>query len=271
MHEPLLPLPYRVVLRTVAAPATATLRVEPVGAPLMPVRMGQFLMAWVPGVGEVPISVSSVDPVELTVRAAGATTTSLAGTQAGGVIGVRGPFGTAWELPSSPSGMTDDGSVVVMGGGLGLAPLRPAVLAALDAGLPLVVLIGARNAQQLLFAAEIGGWRERGAEVHASVDTADRSWPGVVGPVTLLLDRAHVHWPASIALVCGPEVMMRFSARALVDRGIPAERVQVSLERNMHCGIAHCGRCQLGELLVCRDGPIVTWDRAAPLVEVRER
>ena len=64
---------------------------------------------------------------------------------------------------------------------------------------------------------------------------------------------------------------MRFSARALVDRGIPAERVQVSLERNMHCGIAHCGRCQLGELLVCRDGPIVTWDRAAPLVEVRER
>lgn len=260
----MLPVAHRVVHRTEEMPDTVTLRLAPCAEPLAAPAMGQFMMVWAPGVGEVPISVSSLDPLELTIRAAGATTRALAGSGPGAVVGLRGPFGTTWHLPP-------DGPVVVMAGGIGLAPLRPVVIEALRRGLPLTLLVGARSVEQLLWASELTGWREAGAQVLASVDTADRSWPGVVGPVTKLLDLVQLDWAAATALVCGPEIMMRFSARGLLARGLRPERLQVSLERNMHCGIAHCGRCQLGELLVCRDGPVVTYDRAGPLVEVRER
>lgn len=264
MHDPMLPVAHRVVQRVEEMPDTVTVRLEACDVPLARPVMGQFVMAWAPGVGEVPISLSSVDPLELTIRSAGATTHALATVRTGEVVGLRGPFGTSWQLP-------DDGPVVVMAGGIGLAPLRPVVLEALRRHRPLTVLVGARRAEQLLWSAEFAHWRERGAQVLASVDTADRSWPGVVGPVTKLVDLVQLDWAAATALVCGPEIMMRFSARSLLTRGVRPDRLQVSLERNMHCGIAHCGRCQLGELLVCRDGPVVTYDRAGPLMEVRER
>jgi NAD(P)H-flavin reductase len=260
----MLPAAYRVVCRTEEVADTVTLRLEPCAEPLARPEMGQFMMAWAPGVGEVPVSLSSLDPLELTIRAAGATTRALTSVEVGGVVGLRGPFGTSWHLPAG-------GPVVVMAGGIGLAPLRPVVLEALDRHLPLTLLVGARSVHQLLWAAELAGWRAAGAQVLAALDTADRSWPGVVGPVTKLLELVQLDWAAATALVCGPEIMMRFSARGLLARGLRPERLQVSLERNMHCGIAHCGRCQLGELLVCRDGPVVTYDQAGPLVEVRER
>lgn len=235
-------------------------------------RPGQFVMVWTPGVGEVPISLSGIGDdgsIELTVRAAGATTTALSNVPPGELLGIRGPFGTSWAIDDAAGR-----DVLVMAGGIGTAPLRPAIRALL-AGCPtphrLTVAIGAREPSGILYPDELDSWRQAGAEVHVSVDAADRTWTGAVGTVTTLLPRIELHPERTLALVCGPEVMMRFSATALVDRGVPASAIRVSLERNMHCGIAQCGRCQAGPLVVCRDGPVVTWHEAAAIVEVRER
>jgi NAD(P)H-flavin reductase len=159
-----------------------------------------------------------------------------------------------------------------MAGGLGLAPLRMAIdrlVLGHHTPLSATVLVGARQPSSLLFPADLARWEGNGATVRTTVDAADRSWHGAVGVVTTLLDRDPAR--ADLAFVCGPEVMMAASARALMQRGIPADHIHVSLERNMHCGIAHCGRCQLGPLLLCRDGAVVRWDRAADLVAVRGR
>jgi NAD(P)H-flavin reductase len=245
---------------------------DPRAAPDAPFRPGQFVMVWTPAVGEVPISLSGIGDdgsIELTVRVAGATTIALHDVPVGALLGIRGPFGTSWGVDDA-AGL----DVLVMAGGIGTAPLRPAIRALL-AGQPaphrLIVAIGAREPSGILYPDELRAWRAAGAEVHVTVDAADRTWTGAVGTVTTLLPRIEIDPAHTLALVCGPEVMMRFSAVALLDRGVPASAIRVSLERNMHCGIAQCGRCQAGPLIVCRDGPIVTWDRATAIVEVRER
>jgi NAD(P)H-flavin reductase len=157
-----------------------------------------------------------------------------------------------------------------MAGGIGLAPLRPVVLAGLDHPERLTVLIGARTPADLIFTAEYDQWRAAGARVLVTVDRAVSTWTGHVGVVTTLLDG----WPAVAAdatgYVCGPEIMMRLGARALLDAGVRPQRVWVSLERNMRCGIGLCGHCQLGPILVCRDGPVVHSEFAEPLVRRKE-
>jgi NAD(P)H-flavin reductase len=162
--------------------------------------------------------------------------------------------------------------VVVLAGGLGLAPLRMAIdRLVLGHHVPrsVNVLVGARQPSDLLLPADLARWAGNGATIRTTVDTADRSWHGSVGVVTTLLDRDPVR--ADLAFVCGPEVMMAASVRALMKTGLAADHIYASLERNMHCGIAHCGRCQLGPLLLCRDGAVVRWDQAAELVAVRGR
>jgi anaerobic sulfite reductase subunit B len=159
-----------------------------------------------------------------------------------------------------------------MAGGLGLAPLRLAI-EAMVGGSPaprsLTILVGTREPASLLYPDDLARWAASGVAVRTTVDIADRTWPGAVGVVTTLLDREPVD--ADLAFVCGPEVMMIASVRALMNAGLAAGRIHVSLERNMHCGIAHCGRCQLGPLLLCRDGAVVCWDQVADLVAVRGR
>ncbi len=186
---------------------------------------------------------------------------------AGATVGVRGPYGAGWSL----GGPEDD--VLVVAGGLGLAPLRPAILQALadDARRGrLRVLLGARSPDQLLFHGELASWRARGADVALTVDHAAPGWAGPVGVVTDLLDDAVTRPERTVALVCGPEIMMRLVADRLRRLGVPGERIQVSLERNMRCGVAQCGHCQLGGVLLCRDGPVVRWDRIGPSLAVRE-
>ena len=151
--------------------------------------------------------------------------------------------------------------------------MRQAVLAALAqpaAFRRILILIGARSPAELVFAAELDSWRDRGADVRVTVDRASSGWTGHVGLVTQLIDRAELDPARTTAMVCGPELMMRLSARALCGRGVAAARVRVSLERNMRCGMAECGHCQLGPLLLCRDGPVVGFDQAAPLLAIRE-
>ena len=163
--------------------------------------------------------------------------------------------------------------IVIVAGGIGLAPLRPVVLTALADRSRygrIVLLAGARTPGDLLYAGELERWRRDGVEVAVTVDRADSGWSGEVGLVTALIEPAGLAPGNSVAFVCGPDIMMRFTADALAAQGIPAGRIRVSLERNMRCGVGWCGHCQFGPLLVCRDGPVVGYDRAAALMRVRE-
>ncbi|WP_035792128.1 FAD/NAD(P)-binding protein [Kitasatospora mediocidica] len=263
------PLPYRVVSHRDETDDTATIVLEPAGAPLPPFAPGQFAMVYAFGVGDVPLSVCGIDGNRLThtVRAVGAISSALRALRPGDCVGVRGPFGTGWGLPEAAG---DD--LLVVAGGIGLAPLRPLVLAALatpERYGRLNVLVGAREPGDLLYPAELTGW-QADARVLTTVDRADERWQGDVGVVTTLLDRASFDPHSATAFVCGPEPMIRATADDLVQRGVQPDRIRVSLERTMHCGTGHCGHCQLGPLLLCRDGPVVTWTRARSLLLVRE-
>jgi NAD(P)H-flavin reductase len=250
---------------------TVTLYLHPVEGPPVRCAPGQFTMLYAFGVGEVPISFSGDAgegrPLMHTIRAVGSVTEALCRARRGAVVGVRGPYGTGWSL-GDPA---DD--LLVVAGGLGLAPLRPVILQALaERPRPerLRLLVGARSPDQLLFRDDLARWQERGADVRVTVDHAVPDWAGPVGVVTELLGGAVDRPERTTALVCGPEVMMRLVAGRLRQLGVPGERIQVSLERNMRCGVAQCGHCQLGGVLLCRDGPVARWDRIGPSLEVRE-
>ncbi len=264
-----LPQPYRVLSRRVDTDDTVTLELAPDTGAAAAFAPGQFAMLTAYGVGEVPISLSAVrHGLVHTLRAVGAVTRALHGTQPGGVIGVRGPFGTSWDVPSAAGH-----DIVVVAGGIGLAPLRPvlhAVLADRSAYGRLTLLVGGRTPADLLYPEEVDRWAAEGVDVGVTVDRPTDGWTGQVGVVTALIPHARLDPARTVAFVCGPEVMMRFTAQALIARGIPASRVRVSLERNMRCGVGWCGHCQLGPLLVCRDGPVVDYARAEPLITVRE-
>jgi anaerobic sulfite reductase subunit B len=265
-----LPVRYRVSARAAETHDTVTLRLEPVDQPIGPHLPGQFTMLYAFGVGEVPISISGPAGPGLaqTIRSVGAVTRALCAADPGAVIGVRGPYGTDWGVDDAA-----DRDLVVVAGGIGLAPLRGAVLAALAAReryRRIVVLIGARSPAELVFAGELDAWRAGGAEVLVTVDRATEGWTGHVGVVTQLIGPARLDPAAALVLVCGPEVMMRLTARSLCEHGVAPGSIRLSLERNMRCGTAECGHCQLGPLLVCRDGPVVSYTRAAPLLTVPE-
>jgi NAD(P)H-flavin reductase len=262
------PLRYRVSRRIVETADTVTLVLDPVDDPISAPLPGQFTMMYAFGIGEVPISVSGyVDgAVVHTLRSVGAVTRALSTVEAGAVLGIRGPYGTDWGVP-------DGGDLIVMAGGIGLAPLRPVIrhaVAQRSRYARVAVLIGARTPGDLLYPGEYDEWRAAGVEVRVTVDRAEAGWTGHVGVVTTVLDGLPVDPARTTAFVCGPEVMMRFAARSLTDRGLPPAAVRVSLERNMRCGVALCGHCQFGPLLVCRDGPVVGYDTAAPLMAVKE-
>ena len=267
---------YRVASRREDTADTVTLELAEPAQPVPAFAPGQFAMLTAFGVGEVPISVSGLGDsgggrarrLEHTLRAVGAVTRALHAAPPGSLIGVRGPFGTSWDVASAAGR-----DIVIVAGGIGLAPLRPVVLTALADRSRygrIVLLTGARTPGDLLYADELERWRRGGVEVAITVDRADSGWSGQVGLVTALIEPAGLAPDNSVAFVCGPDVMMRFTADALAARGIPVSRIRVSLERNMRCGVGWCGHCQLGPLLVCRDGPVVGYDRAAALMRVRE-
>jgi len=264
------PVPYRVVAREPETADTVTLSLRPLDAGIEPIAPGQFTMLYAFGVGEVPISVSGAADGRLhqTLRAVGAVTRALHDTPAGAVIGVRGPFGIGWHLPDAPGR-----DLVLVAGGIGLAPLRPALTEALgrrDHFRSVTLIVGARTPGDLLFTAAVAGWAAAGARVEVTVDRPADGWTGRIGVAPAVLDEVDLDPANTTAMVCGPEIMMRFTATALLRRGVRAQDVQVSLERNMRCGVAWCGHCQLGPLLLCRDGPVVDYGRAAPLLAVKE-
>lgn len=271
--DALVPVRYRVVDRRPETHDSVTLALEPIDAPLAPFAPGQFNMVWAFGIGEVPISVSGDPsgggPLFHTIRAVGAVTRALCALEPGGVVALRGPFGTDWGVDTAAGH-----DVVVVAGGIGLAPLRPAIsrlLAQRERYGEVAILVGARSPEELLFREELESWRGRfDVEVGVTVDGATPEWRGRVGVVTKLIPRASFDPANTVAMVCGPEVMMRLTAQALVDRGVAASDVRVSMERNMQCAVGHCGHCQLSGSFVCKDGPVFPYERVVPWMRVRE-
>jgi NAD(P)H-flavin reductase len=270
--DPMVPRPARVRRRRQDAPEVWTLEIEP-DEPRALFAPGQFNMLTVFGVGEVAISISgdaaAPGPLVHTIRAVGPVSGALARLARGDVLGVRGPFGVGWPMAEA-----EGRDVVVVAGGLGLAPLRPALyhlLANRGRYGNVVLLYGTRSPEDILFRRELEDWRRRldiGIEV--TVDRAFGDWRGHVGVVTTLIPRAAFDPLHAVALVCGPEVMMRFAIAALRDAGLDDASIHVSMERNMKCAIGLCGHCQLGPTLICRDGPVFAYDRLRGLLGVKE-
>ena len=265
----MLPRRFRVTSARRDTRDTHTLELVALDGAAVAFEPGQFTMLLAFGVGEVPISISG-DParpevLQHTIRDVGSVSHALAEAEPGAVLGVRGAFGTGWQI-----GRGRGGDLVVVAGGIGLAPLRPAILQAVATRgdfRRVLLLYGARNPGEILFARDLRGWaRYDDVDVQVIVDNGPPGWAGQVGLVTQLIERADFDPGDALALVCGPEVMMRHSARALVGRGLPPERVRLSMERNMKCGIGLCGHCQLREFFCCVDGPVLGYDRLEQLM-----
>lgn len=250
-----------------------TLEIDVGGASGFRFAPGQFNMLYAFGVGEIPISISGNAANETvlvhTIREVGVVTRAMRRLQAGDTVGVRGPFGTPWPLAEA-----EGRDIVIVAGGIGLAPLRPAVyhvLAHRHLFERVVLLYGARTPEDLLFRSEIERWSSRlDVEVHVTVDRATRMWYGNVGVITTLIPRAPFDPRNAIALVCGPEVMMRFTAHELRARGLGDDQIYISMERNMKCGIGLCGHCQFGPFFLCKDGPVFRYDLIHRLYGTRE-
>jgi NAD(P)H-flavin reductase len=274
--EGLVPAPRRVlaVRRETGDVVTLTLE-DGGGGGARPFAPGQFNMLYAFGIGEAAISMSGdpADPsaVVHTIRALGSVTRAICAARAGDVVGVRGPFGRPW-----PTEAAEGSDLVIIAGGLGLAPLRPVVYHALRNRARyrrVVLLAGARAPAELLFADELARWRDEpaaGIDVRLIVDRAGPAWTGRVGVVPDLVPEVSLDPARTFVLMCGPEVMMRYTLRPLQRQGVPDARIFLSLERSMRCAVAFCGHCQFGPAFVCKDGPVFPLDRLRPWFFTRE-
>lgn len=270
----MVPVPYRVRRVRRETADTFTFEYEALDGRRFPFAPGQFNMLYLFGVGEVPISISG-DPAhpELlvhTIRAVGTVTKPLCQAKPGDIIGVRGPFGSSWPVREAAGN-----DIVIVAGGVGLAPLRPAIYYILNHRGEygrVVLLYGARTPGDMLYKKELAEWRGRfDLQVEVTVDAArPDEWQGNVGVVTTLIPRAHFDPHHVTALVCGPEIMMRFTILELQKRGLRDDQIYISMERNMKCAIALCGHCQYGPHFVCKDGPVFRFDRVKEIFGRRE-
>ncbi len=272
--DPMVPQPF--VVREVAkeTPDTFTLTLRPeAGSNSTRFEPGQFSMVWAFGVGELPISISG-DPgkegqLVYTVRSVGKATNALVSQKAGASVGVRGPFGNGWPVDAA-RGL----DLVVVAGGIGLAPLRPVIYHVLSHRQEyerLVVLYGARSPRDLLYRKELAAWvRQRDTQVLVTVDYGGLSWRHHVGVVTTLFKFARLRPARSVAMLCGPEIMMRFVARDLAGQGFGRNQIYLSMERNMKCAVGFCGHCQYGPRFICKDGPVFPYEEVRSLMDKYE-
>jgi len=272
-ESPMHPRPYRVLEVSRELSDTFSMSLTPEDGSSVIFEPGQFNMLYVFGVGEVPISISG-DPSNRSVlvhttRAVGSVSAALNEMKPGATVGVRGPYGSAWPLEPAV-GM----DLVFVAGGIGMAPLRPAIYQAMAERHKygnIAVLYGARTPEDILFAKELQRWRSRfDIDVQVTVDRATGHWPGRVGLVTNLVALSGFDPDNAVAYTCGPEVMMRHVVNALHDRGVPYDRVYLSMERNMKCAVGFCGHCQWGNQFVCRDGPVFRYDKIVDALNTRE-
>lgn len=270
--NPYLPREAEVVDRTEESSNTFTLHLRLTdGAPYR-FEPGQFNMLYLYGSGEVPISIVGEDResgvLTHTIRAVGRITNGLRRLEAGARIGLRGPYGRGWPMAEA-----EGRDIVIVTGGLGCAPsvsIIHHVLTHRERYGRLSLLQGVKHTDDLIWRTQYDAWaRLPDVEVLLAADVASPGWHGHVGLVTALFDRLELHADDSIAMLCGPEVMMRAAADGLHKRGLAADRIYLSMERNMQCAVGHCGHCQVGAHFVCRDGPVFAWPEVRALLGVR--
>jgi NAD(P)H-flavin reductase len=271
--HPMVPATWRIRRAHPETHDTFTLELESAAAAEFRFGAGQFNMVYVFGVGEVPISISG-DPAKVrtlvhTIRAVGPVTKALRALKRGAMLGLRGPFGSRW-----PVGEAQGKDVVMVAGGIGLAPLRPVVyeiLAKRGQFGKVSLLYGTRTPADILFRKELERWPKRADfRTYVTVDRASGDWSGNVGVVTTLIPKAQFDPANTVAMICGPEVMMRFTVRDLQKRGVAVPSIYISMERNMKCAVGFCGHCQFGPTFICKDGPVFPYHRIQNLLAIRE-
>ncbi len=274
LADPMLPARFRLDTVRPEFSDVFTLELSPLDGPEpFDFQPGQFNMLYSYGVGEVPISISGDPdrpaPLSHTIRAVGAVTRALQRLEPGTMLGVRGPFGHPWPVTEA-----EGADLVILAGGIGIAPLRPLIYWVLNRRRrygSICIFYGARSPDEILYLTELGAWRARfDLCVEVTVDRASRDWMGKVGVVTKLLANKTFSAPDTVACLCGPEVMMRYAVMALNEQGVDDSRIYLSMERNMKCALGFCGHCQYGADFVCRDGPVFRFDRIAPRFNIRE-
>ncbi len=266
------PIPFRVRSVREELSHTFTLELEPPNGSFE-FRPGQFTMVYAFGIGEVPISISSSasngGTILQTIRRTGAVTHALGHLRSGAYVGIRGPYGVPWPMDDIKGR-----DLLIIGGGIGLAPLRPAIYYALenrDDYERVVVLYGTRTPDDILYEEELAKWGARtDCTTMVTVDAADRGWNGAVGVVTRLIGRVGFDAPNTTALVCGPEIMMTVTAERLMEvHSMAPENIYITMERNMKCAIGVCGHCQFGGKFVCTDGAVFPYPEVGELFEVK--
>jgi NAD(P)H-flavin reductase len=236
-------------------------------------KPGQFNMLYFPGIGESPISISSgTSDHDLlhTMRVAGDVTTAISRLGVGDVIGLRGPFGTGWPMEE-----VENRNLMIIAGGVGIAPLRSVIrhVYASRKACPGkdIILYGVKTPKDIIYRDEFPRYRDV-FQVFLTVDKADPEeyWKGEVGLVTRLLDKASFNPLGTTVFLCGPEIMMQVTVRELLLRGVPGEKIFLSMERNMNCGMGICGHCFFGPKFVCRDGAVFKYTDIEEFMGIKE-
>ena len=272
--DPMIPNLYKIAKHSEETIDTFTIELHPVNPDQsFEFKPGQFCMLHAFGIGESAISISG-DPkvknvITHTIKQVGSVTKSLEALQLGSTIGVRGPFGTPWPVEE-----TVGKNVVIAAGGIGLAPLRPMIYhiqANREKYNKVWLFYGARTPKDIIYDSEISKWKKRkDLDIHLTVDKGSLLWRGGVGNVPALMEKVSVDVDNTIALVCGPEIMIHYSVLSLEKIGFAKEAIYVSMERNMQCGVGYCGHCMCGSKFVCKDGPVLKYNEAEELLKVRE-
>ncbi len=272
--DPMIPSLYKITSHNDETIDTFTVELQPVdNTQTFEFLPGQFCMLHAFGIGESAISISG-DPkvkniITHTIKQVGSVTKILEALNFGSTIGVRGPFGKAWPVKE-----TVGKNVVIVAGGIGLAPLRPMIYhiqANREQYKKVWLFYGARTPKDVIYEDEISKWRKRGdIDINLTVDKGGLLWRGGVGTVTALMEKNQIEVNNTIALVCGPEIMIHFSVLSLEKMGFSKEAIYVSMERNMQCGLGYCGHCMCGSKFICKDGPVLKYSEAEQLLKVRE-
>lgn len=238
----------------------------------IPFRAGQFMDVSIPGSGEAPFTPSSnhniSDKFDFTIMSAGRITNMLHAMPVGGIVGLRGPYGTAY-----PVNEWKNREIFIVGGGVGLAPLR-ALLYALFNNIndykKIIVKYGSRTSNDIVYKDEIELWRKKAdnIDIELTVDVGDESWKGNVGIVTTIVKNSGIDINSAVSIVCGPPIMMKFVTFKLLDLGFKPENIHLSMEKNMSCGIGKCGHCRIGPYYACKDGPVFTYDKLKDLPNI---
>ncbi len=271
MDDPLQPEPFRIVDNWAETHDVFTLSIAPLKKRKFTFTPGQYHMINAFGVGESPMSICSHpdNPGEIlhTIRAVGSVTRKLKNLAKDDIIGIRGPFGNPW-----PMEQLKDKSVLLIAGGIGLAPLRPVVYSLLSQRKnykTITLIYGARSPDDIIYENELKSWA-KAFSVVLTVDHVNKAWNHSIGVVTQFIPFAVKDPDNTMALICGPEVMMRFCYHSLIDQGITRDNIYLSLERNMHCAIGHCGHCQWGPYFICQDGPVLNFKAIEPFFFKKE-